>query len=353
MGPSGGGKTGSALELAHGIQEVVGGEIYYIDTEAKRALHYADIQTFSDDGRRFSFRHIPFGAPFGPLDYLSAIEHCIRKGAKTIVVDSMSHEHEGQGGVLEMHEAELNRLGGDRNKMTMLAWQKPKSERRQLINSILQQPVNFIFCFRAKEKMKLVPGKSPEARGWQPIAGEEFVFEMTLNCLLPPGANGVPEWNPEEKAERQMIKLPQQFRSILTPGRALSIAVGRELAKWAEGPGSGVKVAQAGAGPQVGNSAGSPPPKFVPSPARVEVIKHLTTVADRLTDTEKSTVKTLLVKAGNDEQQLVAVKETIEAFLQGSGQPAEEMGEAERLQAEIDALAAGFGEGDQNQGGLF
>lgn len=237
-GPSGGGKTYSGLELAQGIQEVVGGDIGVIDSEARRSLHYAGVK--SSAGKPFTFRHLPFSAPFGPMDYLAAIEHIVKKGIKTVMVDSMSHEHEGPGGVLEMHDAELNRLAGDsyekRAKMTMLAWQKPKSERRALLNAILQMPVNFIFCFRAKEKIKIIRGQDPIQLGWQPIAGEEFVFEQTLNCLLPPGANGVPDWNPVEKAEKIMIKLPAQFRSILQPGRALSVDVGRELALWAEGP---------------------------------------------------------------------------------------------------------------------
>ena len=90
VGPSGSGKTYSALRLATGIQSVVGGDIFVIDTEARRSLHYAD---------KFNFRFLQFDPPFGPLDYLAAIRHCVSKGAKTIVVDSMSHEHEGKGGV--------------------------------------------------------------------------------------------------------------------------------------------------------------------------------------------------------------------------------------------------------------
>src|SRR5580698_6102572 len=88
MGPSGGGKTYSALRLATGIQEIAGGDIGVIDTEAKRALHYADF---------FKFQHLEFGAPFGSLDYLAAIRHFVDKGVKTIVVDSMTHEHSGVG----------------------------------------------------------------------------------------------------------------------------------------------------------------------------------------------------------------------------------------------------------------
>src|SRR5690348_3446471 len=91
-GPSGSGKTFSALRLAMGVQKVVGGDIFGIDTEAKRMLHYAD---------KFKFRHIPFVAPFDPLSYLDALRHCQNKGAKTVIIDSTSHLHEGAGGTLE------------------------------------------------------------------------------------------------------------------------------------------------------------------------------------------------------------------------------------------------------------
>ncbi|MGN6106662.1 MAG: AAA family ATPase [Kofleriaceae bacterium] len=225
VGPSGTGKTYSALRLAAGFQRVSGGETFVIDTEARRALHYAD---------KFSFRHVPFGAPFSPLDYLAAIEHCIKRGASTIIVDSMSHEHEGPGGVLEMHAAEHKRLGGS-EKVKLLAWGKPKSERRRLINSILQMSCNFVFCFRAKEKLKMERGKDPEPMGFMPIAGDEFVYEMTLKCLLLPGANGTPTWQSGFIGEKAMIKLPEQFRSTFATGPQLTEDIGQQLATWAAG----------------------------------------------------------------------------------------------------------------------
>lgn len=233
MGASGSGKTVSALRLATGIQSVRGGEIYVIDTESKRAKHYADF---------FKFRHLEFGAPFSPLDYLAAIEHCVKKGAGVIVVDSMSHEHEGPGGVLEMHEAELDRIAGNdrakRERANLLAWAKPKAARRLLINGLLQMNCNFIFCFRAKEKVKPIKrdGRSEiEQQGWMPIAGEEFVYEQTVNCLLMPGSKGVPTWASENPGERAMMKLPGQFRSIFEKPASLSEDIGRKLAEWAKG----------------------------------------------------------------------------------------------------------------------
>lgn len=235
MGPSGGGKTYSALRLASGIQKVTGGDIYGIDTEARRMLHYADM---------FKFKHVPFSAPFGALDYLEALRFCVAQGGKVIIVDSMSHEHEGPGGLLDFHEKELDRLAGDdfakRERVKMLAWQKPKAARRQLINGLLQLEANFIFCFRAKETAKPVKinGKTEVVQqGFMPIAGDEFVFEQTVNCLLLPGAGGVPSWKSEFIGERQMMKLPQQFKGILAESKPLDEDTGRQLAEWARGSG--------------------------------------------------------------------------------------------------------------------
>jgi len=220
-GPSGGGKTYSMLRVATGIQRVSGGDIHVIDTEARRALHYAD---------RFRFQHLQFDPPFGPLDYLAAIKHCAAKGAGVICVDSMSHEHEGPGGVLETHDAEVKRMGGEKHNFR--AWARPKAERRRLINEILQLKTNLIFCFRAKQKTK-PDGKKLIDLGWCPIAGPEFVYELTANCLLPPHANGVPQWETDLPGEREMMKLPQQFRDILTG--QLSEDMGEAMARWAAG----------------------------------------------------------------------------------------------------------------------
>lgn len=230
VSPSGAGKTMSGLELATGIARVDPGEIFVIDTEARRSLHYAD---------KYKFRHIPFGAPFAPADYKAAIQYAIGKGARTIFCDSTSHEHEGPGGVLEWHEKELDRMAGSdfkkRNKMTMAAWAKPKAARRDLINFILQQPVNFIFAFRAKSKIKMKRGEDPIEMGFQAISGDEWIFEMQLNCLLLPGAKGVPTWESDMPGERACIKLPEQFRTLFAAGPRLSADIGEALATWAAG----------------------------------------------------------------------------------------------------------------------
>lgn len=232
VGPSSSGKTYSALRLATGAQKVTGGEIFVIDTEARRALHYAE---------KFKYRHVPFGAPFSPDDYLAAIEHCVKKGGpgSWIVIDSMSHEHEGRGGVLEMHEAELDRRAGNdwkkRDALNMACWAKPKAMRRRMINAILQMDANFIFCFRAKPKVKMQKGEDIVQLGYQAIAGDEFIFEMTIKCLLLAGANGFPTWESTLPGEQRLIKLPEQFKPLFASKPQLSETLGEAIAKWGQG----------------------------------------------------------------------------------------------------------------------
>lgn len=207
---------------------MVGGEIHVIDTESNRALHYA--------GGQFKFQHLPFGAPFSPLDYLGAIEHCVSKGAKTIIIDSMSHEHEGPGGVLEMHDEAVKRICKSWNctaeKAGFPAWSEPKAQRQRMVNSILQLGVNTIFCFRSKEKIK-PEGKKMVELGWMPICGDNLIFEMTAALLLQPGCKGHPTLRSVRPGEQQWIKIPKQCESIFTG--QLNEKMGFELATWGSG----------------------------------------------------------------------------------------------------------------------
>jgi hypothetical protein len=155
----------------------------------------------------------------------------------------MSHEHEGPGGMVDLHDRIVDRMAGNdmakRERVKMLAWSEPKQKRRQLINGILQLNANFIFCFRAKNTSKPVKGQNGrtevEQLGFMPIAGEEFVFEQTLNALLLPGAGGVPTWQSDQIGERTMIKLPEQFKALANRNAPLDEDVGARLARWAAG----------------------------------------------------------------------------------------------------------------------
>lgn len=261
-GPSGGGKTLSALRLAAGIRRVVDGDVFVIDTEGGRSLHYADAH---------EFRHVDFLPPFGPDDYCAAVEHCVTAGARTIVIDSCSHEHEGPGGVLEMHAAEVERLSrgnaGKADRVKMLAWVAPKQARRRLINRLLQIRVNVISCWRAKERLDVRPGREPTPMGWAPIGGDEWIYEQAASAFLPAGASGRPQWRSDMPAEVAAIKLPAHLAPLFGDGQ-ITEDTGERLARWAAGDAAAVP-ASSEPSPPTPRSADAGRPQAAPLAARL------------------------------------------------------------------------------------
>lgn len=236
-GPQASGKTTSALRLATGITQATGGKICVIDTENRRALRYA---------KDFTFNHMEFDPPFNPARYQEAIEDAIKAGygdGDVIVIDSMSHEHDGPGGVLEMHDKMLDKLTGDdwkkRDKLTFTAWIKPKGERNRAIQMGLNQcRAHVILCFRAKEKTSMVKNDQTNKievlkEGWQPIGGDEYFYEMDITMILPQGSFGKPDWN--EKASRINEYGEGPLKNLLYNTSQISEETGHRLAAWAKG----------------------------------------------------------------------------------------------------------------------
>jgi len=225
VGASGAGKTLSGIHLAEGIQRVQPGPIVVIDTESLRALKHSD-------GNSDRFIHVPFGEPFGPLDYIDCFKHALKHQPSTIIVDSMSHEWEGPGGVLAQHAAVVA-AKGESHKMS--AWIKPKADHTAMKHFILQQRCNWIFCFRAKEKIKPKKGGEPEDLGWQPLGADDLIYEMDLCALLYPGVDGRPKWKSPRMHEQELMKLPGWWRSLFASEPQLNPDIGEQLARWAAG----------------------------------------------------------------------------------------------------------------------
>lgn len=231
-GPQASGKTYSAHRLAAGMARAVGGKVFGIDTESDRMLHYKN---------DFAFQHVPFAAPHSPADYEAAIEHCLNRGARVILIDSMTHEHSGEGGYLEMHEAELDRMAGSdwqkRDKCKWTARIAPAAARRRLNRKIVSVGARcfFILCYRAEDKTK--PTKDGKAihLGWQAETTSKLPYDMTVRFLLPPGSDGRPSLKPDTEFEALQIKNPGQFREWFKPGFQLTEEIGEKLARWALG----------------------------------------------------------------------------------------------------------------------
>ena len=211
-GASGSGKTYSAMQLATGI---CGDEPFaMVDTEARRGLHYAD---------QFDFEHVSLGPPFTPARYLEAIKPLAARGFKSVIIDSGSHEWEGEGGVIEQADAS-NRKGPSN-------WIEPKRQHKKFVNGLLQCGTNLIVCLRAAEKIH-IDESGPKLKivneGWSPICEKRFMFEMTISFTFGSLHPGVVDLSLPNK-------LQDQHRMMFPPGKHIGREAGEQLGAWARG----------------------------------------------------------------------------------------------------------------------
>ena len=187
---SGCGKTFSALLMARGMAGPTG-LIVGVDTEERRMSLYADVIPGG-------FKVINLGSPFHPARYRAALDAAFALNPAVVVVDSMSHEWEGVGGVCDMameNEQSSGRAG-------LHNWKKPKTEHQMLVQRLLRSPCPVICCIRAKYKTKQFKG-TPEmaeegliqrnqigktvilkSEETSPIQSEDFIFEATAHMEI-------------------------------------------------------------------------------------------------------------------------------------------------------------------------
>lgn len=169
QGPSGSGKTWGALELATNLWPDA--KILVIDTENESASLYAD---------NFSFDTIPLDPPFESARYESCIDYAVANGYDIVILDSVTHQWDGEGGILRRKE-ELDRRPGS-NSFTNWATFTP--EHTHFIETIKQAPIHTIATMRSKQDYVLEQndkGKSkPVKMGMAPIQREGFEYEFTL-----------------------------------------------------------------------------------------------------------------------------------------------------------------------------
>jgi hypothetical protein len=167
---SGGGKTYSALLLAHGL---IGSwdKIAVIDTENGSASLYSHLGEFNV---------IELQAPFSPERYIQAIKSCEDAGMECIVVDSITHEWDGKGGLLEIH----SQMTGN----SFTNWSSLTPRHQKFIDAILQSKCHVITTVRRKTDYEINKdgnGKTQVTKaGLKEITRDGFEYELTVNFNL-------------------------------------------------------------------------------------------------------------------------------------------------------------------------
>lgn len=165
QGPSGSGKTYSSLLLGYGLSGDWS-KIAVIDTENHSADLYAHLGNYNV---------LPLSKPFSPERYIEAIKVCEQAGMDVIILDSITHEWDGPGGVLDIHQAMMG------NSFTN--WSKVTPRHNAFVQKFLQSQCHIIATIRTKQDYVLSEknGKMvPEKVGLKGVTREGMDFEFTL-----------------------------------------------------------------------------------------------------------------------------------------------------------------------------
>lgn len=223
MGASGSGKTYSALALATGYGAK---RIVLIDTENERSQYYAD---------KFSFSVISLKAPYTVERYLNAAASALRENADFLIVDQVTYEWNGNGGILQQ-------VDDSPASNSMAKWKEPSKKHSEFVDFFVHLKVPNIVCCRAKEQYVMEEqvnrmGKTvqaPRKIGLGPIQRDGFEYEFPLCFLINDkhiakpvkdmtGVFAVP-------GKDEDGKLVYELREEL-----LTAEHGKELARWAKG----------------------------------------------------------------------------------------------------------------------
>ncbi|MBF7147068.1 AAA family ATPase [Bacillus toyonensis] len=187
IGCSGSGKTGSALITAFGMMqeaypnlsaEELWKKIGVIDTEHERSkLHVGLVY---GEVRIGNFLHIDFNAPYTTERYNQAVQVMKQAGAEVLIIDSLSHNWQGEGGIVETH--------GQMSGNSFQNWGKLSSETNNLIKTLTQNNVHILATLRTKTEYVVEPdgnGKmAPRKVGTKPVQKEEMEYEFMLNFVI-------------------------------------------------------------------------------------------------------------------------------------------------------------------------
>ena len=179
-GVSGSGKTYTAIELAYGLADYDPTKVGFLDTENRRGSLYADILQNSKPPTSAPFNIGDLVAPFSPQRYIDAIQEFAKTGVEVLVIDSITHEHEGAGGLLE--------IAGQDNKY----WNRAKAEHKRFVNALLQSDMHIIVCVRARDKISMDRVRDDKGNlkteitdeGLQPITEKNLMFEMSASLMM-------------------------------------------------------------------------------------------------------------------------------------------------------------------------
>lgn len=199
-GPSGAGKTYTALLIATELAEHDGGRIAVIDSERGSSAKYSEGRPFDFDMQALTDQE--------PQTYIKALREAAQAAYPVVVVDSASHEWKGVLGVVDRATPAM---GGN----SWSAWSKGRPLHEQFVDLLMRMPSHVIATFRSKQDTEQYQdnGRTKVRKlGLAPVTSDDMDFEFDL-------------WGSLDHSTHRLI---------VTKSRLDTIEVGSE---WPEGAG--------------------------------------------------------------------------------------------------------------------
>lgn len=176
IAPSGGGKTYGSLRLATGMAEEIKKEtgkdakILMGNTESKRGYYYAN---------EFDYDIVDLDPPYNPEKFVELIDFAVKEGYDILIIDSSSHEWEGKGGCLELHQ----QAGG-----TYQSWSRVTPRHNKFIQAIADSPIHIIATMRGKDQYEMNKDEKGKATVQKLGVGAKqrdgFEYDFTCTFLI-------------------------------------------------------------------------------------------------------------------------------------------------------------------------
>ncbi len=216
-GPSGAGKTYTALTLACAL----GQKVAVIDTERGRASLYVGINDWSFD--------VLNPHAFSPNSLTEALGAASGAGYDVVVIDSLSHYWSGVDGMQE--QADKKAKSGN----SFSGWKEARPDERRMLDALASYPGHIVVTMRAKTsyvieqieqngRTKSVPRKI----GLKPDQREGIEFEMDV----------VGDMDMDNTLTVSKSRLPMLTGAVIErPDAALATTIGDWLAEGEDTPG--------------------------------------------------------------------------------------------------------------------
>lgn len=225
-GHSKSGKSRTSLILATGlieylnnVGELVGnGRIAVIDTERRSSKKYAMAHEKDIRDDAYDFDVMYMDPPYSPEAYVKAFKEAEKAQYSVLIVDQITHEWDGAGGILEIH-AELLKNSNHNNGYVL--WRDVMPRHNAFIESFLGFPGHVICTMRSKVKYRFNKDTKEIVKlGYKPIQKGEILYEF----------DGVGSMDAQHTMKMDPSRCPFLDNAVFPkPGKDLAYGIGEWL----------------------------------------------------------------------------------------------------------------------------